>query len=100
MKTRLFLYLSLLAGLLVACTPSAVTGAPEQPAVIVPTTTFPPPVPTLDHGSQPTAGPTQDVAPTPLPIVTSRGPELHATDPGTVSLASGQVQFVEFFRFT
>jgi len=34
------------------------------------------------------------------PAATSRGPELHATDPTTVSLASGQIQFVEFFRFT
>jgi hypothetical protein len=35
-----------------------------------------------------------------LPVATSRGPDLHATDPATVSLASGQLQFVEFFRFT
>lgn len=34
------------------------------------------------------------------PIATSRGPDLHATDPTTVSLASGGLQFVEFFRFT
>ncbi len=34
------------------------------------------------------------------PAATSRGPELHATDPAIVSLASGQLQFVEFFRFT
>ncbi len=33
-------------------------------------------------------------------IATSRGPELEATDPTTVSLASGQLQLVEFFRFT
>ncbi len=33
-------------------------------------------------------------------IATSRGPDLHATDPGSVSLASGQLQLVEFFRFT
>ena len=31
---------------------------------------------------------------------TSRGPNLEATDPATVSLASGQLQLVEFFRFT
>ena len=35
-----------------------------------------------------------------LPVATSRGPDLEATDPTTVNLASGQVQFVEFFRFT
>lgn len=33
-------------------------------------------------------------------MATSRGPDLHATDPGSVSLASGQLQLVEFFRFT
>jgi hypothetical protein len=34
------------------------------------------------------------------PIATSRGPDLEATDPSTVSLASGGLHFVEFFRFT
>ncbi|HZM20598.1 MAG TPA: hypothetical protein VFC02_02575 [Anaerolineales bacterium] len=34
------------------------------------------------------------------PVATSRGPNLEATDPSTVSLGSGQIQFVEFFRFT
>ncbi|MBE0670842.1 MAG: hypothetical protein IH588_09660 [Anaerolineales bacterium] len=33
-------------------------------------------------------------------VATSRGPNLEATDPTTVSLASGQLQLVEFFRFT
>lgn len=33
-------------------------------------------------------------------VATSRGPNLEATDPTTVSLASGGVQLVEFFRFT
>jgi hypothetical protein len=33
-------------------------------------------------------------------VATSRGPNLEATDPATVSLASGQLQLVEFFRFT
>ncbi len=33
-------------------------------------------------------------------VPTSRGPNLEATDPATVSLASGQLQLVEFFRFT
>ncbi|HXQ35853.1 MAG TPA: hypothetical protein VN843_17695 [Anaerolineales bacterium] len=36
----------------------------------------------------------------PQPVATSRGPNLEATDPATVSLASEQIQFVEFFRFT
>ncbi|NOH02520.1 MAG: hypothetical protein HND47_11480 [Chloroflexi bacterium] len=39
-------------------------------------------------------------APTIQAIATSRGPSLEATDPTTVSLASGQLQLVEFFRFT
>jgi hypothetical protein len=33
-------------------------------------------------------------------VATSRGPNLEATDPTTVSLASGQPHLVEFFRFT
>ena len=37
---------------------------------------------------------------TPFPVATSRGPNLEATDPRTVNLASGQLQLVEFFRFT
>lgn len=37
---------------------------------------------------------------TALPVATSRGSNLEATDPTTVSLASGGLQFVEFFRFT
>jgi len=43
---------------------------------------------------------TQAAVATALPVATSRGPNLEATDPTTVSLASGGVQFVEFFRFT
>jgi len=35
-----------------------------------------------------------------LPVPTSRGPKLEATDPASVSLASDQLQLVEFFRFT
>lgn len=41
-----------------------------------------------------------DASPVVEAIATSRGPDLHATDPATVSLASGQLQLVEFFRFT
>jgi hypothetical protein len=33
---------------------------------------------------------------TEAPVVS---PELHATDPSSVNLASGQVQLVEFFAF-
>jgi hypothetical protein len=48
-----------------------------------------------------------DASATPAPtdaavqtVATSRGPDLEATDPTTVKLASGQMQLVEFFRFT
>lgn len=33
-------------------------------------------------------------------VATSRGDNLQATDPATVSLASGELQMVEIFRFT
>ena len=93
--------LSLIAVLLAACAPAAVTQVPVEPVAIQLSDT---PVPTLVQSSQPTQGlvdaPTEAVASTPLPVATSRGPDLHATDPTTVSLASGQIQFVEFFRFT
>jgi hypothetical protein len=35
-----------------------------------------------------------------VPAATSRGPDLQATDPTTVRLDSGELQLVEFFRFT
>lgn len=43
---------------------------------------------------------TESFAQAPVAIVTSRGDKLEATDPATVSLASGGIQLVEFFRFT
>jgi hypothetical protein len=54
------------------------------------------PPPTVELATEPAAS----EEPPALPIATSRGPDLHATDPTTVSLASGGLQFVEFFRFT
>jgi len=102
MKTRLLTTLSLVAVLLAACAPSAVPAQPsaDQAVANAPTATFPPPVPTLESSIQPTDGPIQDLAPTALPVATSRGPDLEATDPLTVNLASGNLHFVEFFRFT
>ena len=50
--------------------------------------------PATDANSEGTSQSPQDVMPT------SRGPNLIATDPSTVNLASGQLQLVEFFRFT
>jgi hypothetical protein len=69
---------------------------PTSPVAVEPSVT---PVPNLAEAPADSV-PTEDAAPAPLPVATSRGPDLHATDPGTVSLASGQLQFVEFFRFT
>ncbi len=88
MKTRLFSTLLLVAVILAACSPAPATQPSAAPPVVeLPSATQPPVVveaPTLS----------------PLPVATSRGPDLHATDPSTVNLASGQYQFVEFFRFT
>ena len=102
MKTRFFTTLSLVAVLLAACAPSAATtGTPTvQAVVIAPTATTPPANPILEPTSQPVTAPTQELSPTALPVATSRGPDLEATDPSMVSLTSGNLHFVEFFRFT
>jgi hypothetical protein len=103
-KIRLFPILSLLAVLLAACAPVstgtnlplAATHLPIQPSATSLATE-----PTLEAPTEPILSEaTEASASTPLPAATSRGPELEATDPTMVSLASGQVQFVEFFRFT
>ena len=95
---RLLPSLTLLAVLLAACAPSTATVAPAQPEVIAPSATLPPAMP--DTAAQATAVPTEAIAATAIPVATSRGPDLHATDPTTVNLAAGQLQLVEFFRFT
>ena len=91
MKRRLIPCLILLSALLASCAPA--TASPEPAA----RATQPPGAsqPTLEVATQ--AAPEEATA---LPVATSRGADLHATDPGTVSLASGGLQFVEFFRFT
>jgi hypothetical protein len=95
MKPRLFFpTVSLLALTML----SACASAPPKSTVSVPT----------DAATQVVLSPspteivaTSTVPPTPVQVAaTSRGPELEATDPTTVSLASGQLQLVEFFRFT
>jgi hypothetical protein len=98
-KPRLFfLTMSLVAVLLaVSCAP-AETAPPAPPLVeaeSIPDTA----APTGDSAPEATAvPPTQIVDIQAVP--TSLGPNLHATDPTTVSLASGRLQLVEFFRFT
>lgn len=100
LPTLTLLSASLLVVLLVACAPATSTVAPTQPAGIQPSPTALPALPATDIPARATAIPTEALAPTTIPVATSRGPELHATDPSTVDLASGGLQFVEFFRFT
>jgi hypothetical protein len=94
-----FLSLSLLAVFLAACAPGTSAPVPTEPSTVQATATIPAAEPTTGT-AQDTAVPTQVPSATAVPIATSRGPDLHATDPTTVSLASGGLQLVEFFRFT
>ncbi|MBI2330705.1 MAG: hypothetical protein HYU84_00740 [Chloroflexi bacterium] len=93
MKPRfLFWTVGLVAALLaVSCAPSGATETvpPEPTASVAPTLAVETAVP-----------PVEATIPAVLPVATSRGPNLEATDPTTVSLASGGLQLVEFFRFT
>lgn len=98
-RPRLYPMLMLLAVFLAACAPAATAVAPAQPELAEPSATLlPEPTPESSPAVElePTALPTTEV----LPAATSRGPDLYATDPSTVSLASGGLQLVEFFRFT
>lgn len=92
---RLFLSLAAVAVLLAACAPATSTAASAQPAPILPMLTVQPPAPTQDTPVQTASA----AAPTARPVATSRGPNLEATDPTTVNLASGGLQLVEFFEF-
>lgn len=96
--------------LLVGCVPASAPD-PTQTEAPAPVENIPSvaPLPTAT-AIQPEATPTEVAAtenlpteaPTEVPqvVATSRGPDLEATDPTTVSLNSGELQFVEFFRFT
>ena len=99
MKNRFFPGLILLAVLAIsACAPTAAApNAPTgtfTPVAPAPTNT---PFPPVESGTTPIP-PTTTVEV--LPVATSRGPNLEAADPTTVSLNSGGLQLVEFFRFT
>jgi hypothetical protein len=98
MKIRSLLHLSLLTAFLAACAPSnratSLPATATEPPAVLPTFTVA--APSLEPVTEPAS--TEEAAV--LPAATSRGPDLHATDPTTVSLASGGLQFVEFFRFT
>lgn len=96
--SRIFLTISLFSVLLASACAPAVTASPaadaSAPTVSVPTATL--------AATQSEVQPEATLAPTEaaLPVATSRGPNLEATDPATVALASGGLQLVEFFRFT
>lgn len=80
-----------------ACGPAPVSTAPTSTVTPLPATQVATQVP------QVLATETTELAtdqPAPVLVATSRGPDLVATDPSTVNLASGQLQLVEFFRFT
>jgi hypothetical protein len=87
------LTLALLAFSLAACIPAG-TSAPA-PADLPPAATQLPSGNVDDPAGMPVAGTAGMQA-----IPTSRGPDLAASDPAAVRLASGGLQLVEFFRFT
>lgn len=89
------LTLSLVAVLMaVSCAPAAST-EPATPVPVDQVSATATAVPATEAAADPATE-----APAVQAVATSRGPDLHATDPSTVSLASGQLQLVEFFRFT
>ena len=98
--SRLFLPLSVAAVLLASACAPAVSSSPA-PAMDASATPVSQPTDAIP-ATQPPVQPEATLAPTEaaLPVATSRGPDLEATDPATVSLASGGLQLVEFFRFT
>ncbi|HNN12547.1 MAG TPA: hypothetical protein PKL78_03250 [Anaerolineales bacterium] len=89
MKPRfIFWTVSLVVALLaVAC-----ASAPQTQLAPVAESTLPP--------AEVAATLTPTFIPAVQPVATSRGPNLEATNPATVALASGQLQLIEFFRFT
>lgn len=91
--------LILLTVLLASCAPATSTAAPAQPAANSPTVALPSATSTAETLLKATVSPAQTLAPTPFPVVTSRGSHLEATDPKTVSMTHPGLQFVEFFEF-
>ena len=102
--------------LLAACAPNLTTAQPEAPqaeqGVIEPVedpTASTAAVDTPPAADDPTdepveaALPTETEAPVQNTEISSEecpfSPELHATNPGAVALASGEIQLVEFFAF-
>jgi ABC-type Fe3+-hydroxamate transport system substrate-binding protein len=101
MKPRLALFVCLLAVILAACAPAgSQTQAPPTASSMpgLPAQTPTPPV-DLTATRAYTDNLNSVTPPAVQLVVTSRGPNLEATDPKTVSMASGGLQFVEFFEF-
>ena len=99
---HLFLRLGVFAVLLGACAPAETQTTPPESASATPAITAPTATPVIDLTA--TRVETESLnsatpAPTVQAVATSRGPNLEATDPQTVSMASGGLQFVEFFEF-
>ena len=95
--TRLILFAVLLGS---ACAPATTEIVATVPAQAIDTPLVDIPASTQEVSVEPTVELTAILPVDALPAATSRGPELHATDPTTVTLATGQLHFVEFFRFT
>jgi hypothetical protein len=108
MKLKLTLIIVLLLVFMVsACGPARTVPQTELPNVNPqPVATEPQSKPNKPPESVATKTPTEpaeESVPTeevPPPKPTSRGPDLEATDPSMVALDSGNLQLVEFFRFT
>ena len=104
MRLRSIIAFSLLTViLLVGCAPTSVTvtNPPEIPVgnepTVAPLSTATMAQPEQASTDRPATSTSTEV---PQVVATSRGPDLEATDPSTVSLKSGGLHFVEFFRFT
>lgn len=97
MKTRFIVWTAiLLAALMISSCARAGNVAPAAPPEAVVSTSGA----TSSTAAPESTVPAPNQAAAVPAVATSRGPALEATDPATVNLASGQLQLVEFFRFT
>ncbi len=98
-RTAYYVFIGAIAFALSSCA-TAATSVPVLPVEVqpLPATAAPADLSTAVN-LQPTAVPATQVIEVQA-VATSRGPNLEATDPATVNLAAGQLQLVEFFRFT
>ena len=93
--------MTLLMIILAACAPAAPASVPTSVELPLVNTQIPTQTPTQAPEVVATGNPVVATdLPAPVMVATSRGPDLEATDPSNVTLASGQLQLVEFFRFT